>query len=624
MSLKDAAEKALQSAVNLSLEDRFDEAAEKAGEIISLREVYVQALVQSGRANWEMRRWDLAMEQFKLAQTIAPGSDDIRWTVALMHLQQGEFREAAMGIESRWKSSKFDSPKLITSKPTWNKYGKFNHVLIWSEQGIGDQIFYMSFIREVARYTPKITVMCDYRLIPLLKRSTPWVNFVPQTERVIGVDSQIPMGSLFTQFVSEKADIKKVRHHSNLLMPDRDRGNGFYDDLKIKENEILIGISWASGAPKIGNHKSCSLEDLMPIFKIPNARFVSLQYGDHFEEIFEFRKKHGITIETVVDVDNTADIDGLASLIWACDAVVTVSNVTGHLSGGIGIRTFLLDSNKLWYWGNCDGNRNLWYPAVKTYRKWHATAKWDRQIEDIRTDITKWIAGRDGNGEETFVFYRSAKTEEEIRYTRIFVKSLLASNPKATVIMCTTRETPIIEGVVRMEFVPAGDPDDYMVHRLQAYSLLKLNRPAMYLDDDMIIQQELSPSMLLGPLGTDVAFCVRHFDKDSMFNPNIRGLDFSEHKGKTIGQVFPLQSCVSVTRDHRPWDDMLDILDHIDPKYRKWYGDMMAINIYAKMNSFTTIDEEDYGCVPEHSGAKAPKIIHFKGNRKPLMEKWKL
>jgi hypothetical protein len=53
----------------------------------------------------------------------------------------------------------------------------------------------------------------------------------------------------------------------------------------------------------------------------------------------------------MADVDNINDVDGLAALITACDAVVTV-NTTSHLAGALGVRTWVMAPNqtRIWYW----------------------------------------------------------------------------------------------------------------------------------------------------------------------------------------------------------------------------------------------------------------------------------
>ena len=608
--MKDEFLKALQSGVNLANEDKFDEAVSKLDPLADLHQPMVQVLIQRGRAHWEMRRWQRAMEDFRKAALMDPDNIDIRWTMSLMNLQQANFVEGWKTFEDRWNSKKFDSPRLKTKKPRWHKDSGYKDVLVWSEQGVGDQILYCSLLREIKRETPTLTVMADARLIPLFERSMPGITFIPQNAFVSEIDAQIPMGSLVSEFIKSKDDIARIRKDA-FLIPNYDRVGEIRLCLNMYQGEKLVGISWASGAPRIGNHKSVDLKDLLPIFKTPNTRFVSLQYGDHYKEIYELEKEYGVRIEVVPEVDNTTDIDGLAALITACDSVVTVSNVTGHIAGAVGTPTFLLDSNKLWYWNNTKGNRNLWYPCVKTYRKFHATAPWTSQVADIARDLKRHLTP---GYVPTFVFFRTG-TEDQIWYTRKFVESLRASNHDARIIMCTDSKTPVIDSTERFEL--DSDSTDFMEYRLRIYAALGLKYPAMYLDDDMIVCSEMFPDALLGE--QRVLFCERSFNRDASFNASMKGLDFSEYQGKSLYEVFPYLACTTVTKDHTVWSELLEILDHIDPKYRKWYGDQEAMKIWAKMNPVGTLAESEYGCLPEYTENRNPKILHYKGDRKEKM-----
>jgi ADP-heptose:LPS heptosyltransferase len=615
--VKDELIKTLQIGVNLSNEDKFDEAIKEFDKIAELYNAMVQALIQRGRSHWEMKRWDLATEDFNKAQAMDPTNMDIPWTMALMNLQKQNFSEGWKTFDLRWESKKFDSPRLKTNKPQWRPHRAYKDLLVWSEQGVGDQILYCSLLRHLKNHVPELTVLMDARLIPLFKRSFSDIQFVPQNARVWDIDSQIPMGSIAKELIPEMSDIPEFRADP-YLVPDYARASAIRADFSLKPGEKLVGISWASGAPRIGNHKSAPLPDFLPLFQIPNTRFVSLQYGDHYAEMFELEKTHGIRIEQVLDIDNTQDLDGLAALITACDVVVTVSNATGHLAGAVGAKTFLLDSNKLWYWNSCVGKQNLWYPSVTTYPKDNAIAPWTPQITALTEDVKAHLFAE--SPVSTFVFFRTG-TEEELAYTKKFVASLRASNPNAEIIMCTDRHTPEIEGVTR-RFELTLDTDNWMEYRLQIYAELRLTKPAMYLDDDMIVQAAIDPKKLLG--NRKALLCERSFGRDLYFNTQMKGLDFYEHKGKKMHQVYPYLACATVTENYLFWADLLFIMDRIHPKYRKWYGDQECMRIWkqtASQGDYGVLSEADYACLPEELSGRNPKIIHYKGSRKSEMLK---
>ena len=114
------------------------------------------------------------------------------------------------------------------------------------------------------------------------------------------------------------------------------------------------------------------MEDFLPLFKLPNIQFVNLQYGNVQEELKEFEDKYGIRVLQCESVDNMQDIDGLASLIDACDFVVTSSNTTTHIVGGLGKECYLMtpsNAGSLWYWGNVKDGKSLWYPSIQIFKQ---------------------------------------------------------------------------------------------------------------------------------------------------------------------------------------------------------------------------------------------------------------
>jgi ADP-heptose:LPS heptosyltransferase len=83
------------------------------------------------------------------------------------------------------------------------------------------------------------------------------------------------------------------------------------------------------------------------------------------------------------------DLDGLAALIAACDAVVTVSNTTAHLAGAVGTPTWVMvpyGRGHLWYWF-VNRPQSPWYPRVEVRRQ-----QPDKSWPDLITSITPEIA----------------------------------------------------------------------------------------------------------------------------------------------------------------------------------------------------------------------------------------
>ena len=97
--------------------------------------------------------------------------------------------------------------------------------------------------------------------------------------------------------------------------------------------------------------KSVGLGELIPLFKIQDCIFVSLQYGDDGPNIKKFNKNAGTNIIHDDDFDPLLRIDEWFSQVEACDAVITVANTTLHAAGLLEKPSLCLVSNQSdWRW----------------------------------------------------------------------------------------------------------------------------------------------------------------------------------------------------------------------------------------------------------------------------------
>jgi ADP-heptose:LPS heptosyltransferase len=110
-----------------------------------------------------------------------------------------------------------------------------------------------------------------------------------------------------------------------------------------------------------------------------------VQDTEQLNSIFE---EYKIDIQSLNEIDNYNDIDGLAALISACDYVVTTSNVTAHIAGAINKKTFLLLPSgiaRIWYWGALS-EHSLWYPSIEIIRR-SISDSWEDSIQKLSNKL---------------------------------------------------------------------------------------------------------------------------------------------------------------------------------------------------------------------------------------------
>jgi hypothetical protein len=567
--------------------------------------------LQIGRCHWEMHRWELARQHFEIATQLEPHNDDAGWTVGLLALQMGDFKKGWEGYERRWGSKSFKSPKLHTKHPQWERGKGLRRPIIWCEQGIGDQILYGSLIEKLAKEVDEITVMIDLRVANLFQRGCKAKNvkFISHNSRVkmSEHDSHIPIASLGKYFINSVRDIAPSVTFG-YIKADPERVAMLRKEYGFHEGDFVVGLTWTSTAPIIGGHKSVPLEAFRPILDKPHLKFINLQYGDSQRDGDGF---HPSLITT--HIDTFFDMENVAALMEICTVIISPSCANVHLAGAMGKDVLLLDANKLWYWNNRVGNESLWYSGVKIFQRENMNAPWDLQLSQVQEELEVMLGERQRR-RQTFVFFHVGK---DISYPQKMVKSVLRHNPDADIIMCTDTDTPDVMGITD-RYETEIDTDNLMYARTMAYTNLKLDRPAIYVDTDMIIQSEIDVEEILS--GTQVAFCRRSFNGDDKFNIEQRGLRFDEYEGKSIGDIYPYVGCMVATRDGGVWADILSIFNSLEPKFKKWYGDQEALRIYAEKYGCAEAPESVYGCLPEHKHDDA-KIVHYKGpSRKKLFE----
>jgi ADP-heptose:LPS heptosyltransferase len=91
----------------------------------------------------------------------------------------------------------------------------------------------------------------------------------------------------------------------------------------------------------------------------------------------------------------TNDIDGLAALISACDAVVTVSNTTAHIAGALGKKTWVMPPYgyaRIWYWVD-HGGGNPWYPSASV-RQQRPDRDWADLVSSIRDEVASFATAK--------------------------------------------------------------------------------------------------------------------------------------------------------------------------------------------------------------------------------------
>jgi ADP-heptose:LPS heptosyltransferase len=132
---------------------------------------------------------------------------------------------------------------------------------------------------------------------------------------------------------------------------------------RLAAGRKVIGLSWKSKNPRFQAEKSQSLSKLMNFFDSERYYLVSLQYGDVLDDFRGCSERQRKFLYLNENINFFDDIEALCDVISICDAVVSTSNTTAHISGAMGMKTVVLVSNgmsRFWYWHR-GAARSPWY-----------------------------------------------------------------------------------------------------------------------------------------------------------------------------------------------------------------------------------------------------------------------
>ena len=345
---------------------------EKRGDLVKAKEAINRALAIDPRHSSAKINLATILHQYgdhkkarEILEKLAESegfNDDLENNLANIYLILGFFEIGWKKYETRWKVSPLNRAVWpIKGRILWEGQ-KDKKVLLWKEQGIGDDILFMGLVSEAAKVASSTIVYTDPRLVSLCQRGMPGITFKPYKGKIENeeFDYHLPMGSLPLLYRRSESDFKNtVRGY---LKADKKRVENLRKEMGIGDKKV-IGISWKSIKSLHTLKKSLELTKFGRIFEDLDITLVNLQYGDVDKEIKEFTRATGIEILQCQSVDNREDLDGLAALIEACDLIVSTSNVTIHLAGALGKETWVLLPYVANFWWLLNRTDSIWYPT---------------------------------------------------------------------------------------------------------------------------------------------------------------------------------------------------------------------------------------------------------------------
>ncbi len=251
-------------------------------------------------------------------------------------------------------------------------------VVVYGEQGLGDEVMYSSCVPDIAK-DATVILECDKRLESLFRRSFPGIE-VHGTRREAApwlegkkIDARCSIGTLPKHYRRSREDFPGTPY----LKADPDRVLQWRALFDSWGKRPRIGLCWTGGSKhNKPEARAIGLEAFRPLIEGMDADFVSLQYNDPSAEI----AATGLPVRRFKRAAESADYDDTAGLVGALDMVIGVHTSAHHLAGALGVPgVILVPTQTLWLYES----DFPWYASARLVRQ---KGTWKQTIEGLLRD----------------------------------------------------------------------------------------------------------------------------------------------------------------------------------------------------------------------------------------------
>lgn len=325
-----------------------------------------------------------------------PENAECHQNKALILLRAGDLREGLESYEWRLVPASITVSLRPFPQPRWlGETLRKETLLVWLEQGIGDEILALSMAADILERVPNCSFECDPRLVTILERSFPSARIIPRSDpphqETKRADLVCPALSA-ARYLRQSFD--DFPNHHGYLETDLVRTKEIRKRYQsLSKGRKIVGLSWGS-ASRGGHMKTPPLEIWNSLLTNDEVFFVSLQYAGAKEDTKAFFELSGTQIYIDPNIDTINDIDKSASQLTALDAIISISNSTAHLAGALGkpVATLVPEGHGgFWYWFR-DRSESPWYPSMYLCRQ-ATQGDWSSAIASAQEWLLQHIDG---------------------------------------------------------------------------------------------------------------------------------------------------------------------------------------------------------------------------------------
>ena len=363
-------------AFDLFQDECFEKSALCYERMIELDPERAKSYYNLGVVLHDLGHFDHSLICYEKARELGYDSSRVNLSIGMHFLKLRDFKNGFDRVDLKsngaWRLGKnYDvhGDRLSDIELWQGQNPKGKNILVYSEQGFGDNIQFSRYLPELSRLSGDVTFLCYDALAPVLRNSHVFDDMDVLDsigEYVIDLDYRVPLLS--------------VPRLIDATFDDIPLASGYFTETHNKDwglsnDRLNVAVAWE--ATKKDTRRSISPELIQNLCDNPKINFIDIQRGSNHD------------IDGVMRVgDRIHDFTDTVDIISQCDALVSTDTAMTHVGGALGVPTYLLlHYSADWRWFTRDMDHSPWYESVSIFRQ-KTPKDWISPINEVKKNFS--------------------------------------------------------------------------------------------------------------------------------------------------------------------------------------------------------------------------------------------
>jgi len=363
-------------AFDLFQEECFEKSALCYERMVKLGPDRAKSYYNLGVVLHDLGHFDHSLICYEKARDLGYDSSKVNLSIGMHFLKLRDFKNGFEYVDSKsngaWRLGKnFDTNEdRLSDIELWegqDPQGK--NILVYSEQGFGDNIQFSRYLPELYQLCGDVTFLCYDALAPALRNSHVFddINVLDSIgEYVIDLDYRVPLLSVPRLIDATFDDIPLASGYLT---------ETYHKDWGLSSDRLNVAVAWE--ATKRDTRRSISPDLIQNLCDNPRINFIDIQKGSTQD------------IDGVMRVgDRIQDFTDTVDILSQCDLLVSTDTAMTHVGGALGVPThLLLHYSADWRWFTCDMDYSPWYESVSIFRQ-KIPQDWTSPINEVKKNFS--------------------------------------------------------------------------------------------------------------------------------------------------------------------------------------------------------------------------------------------